>query len=105
MTGTGLSKRDLDLIRAILRRHPEVTQAVLYGSRAKGTHRSESDIDLTLSGDIDAMGAENVAAELEELPLPYRFDVSAFATIQSPALREHIRRVGRTVYQREAAVA
>ncbi|MEK7295440.1 MAG: nucleotidyltransferase domain-containing protein, partial [Actinomycetota bacterium] len=30
---------------------PEVTKAIIYGSRAKGTNKPGSDIDLTLFGD------------------------------------------------------
>jgi len=32
------------------------------------------------------------------LPLPYRFDVQAYATVQSAALRDDIRRTGTVVY-------
>ena len=99
MSAPPLSGRELDLIRSVLRRHPMVSKAVLYGSRAKGTHRPESDIDLTLYGDTDPMRVEGVAAELEELPLPYRFDVNAYTAIQSAALRDHIQRVGKVVYE------
>ena len=99
MTQTGLSERELDLICSVLRRHPQIAKAVLYGSRAKGTQRPESDIDLTLFGDVDPMGAERVASELEELPLPYRFDVSSYAAIRSEALLDHIHRVGVVVYE------
>ncbi len=34
------------------------------------------------------------AAELDELPLPYRYDVKPFDTITLRLLREHIERVG-----------
>ncbi|HTG45994.1 MAG TPA: nucleotidyltransferase domain-containing protein, partial [Verrucomicrobiae bacterium] len=34
----------------VFRRHPEVTRVILFGSRAKGTHRPSSDVDLALTG-------------------------------------------------------
>lgn len=105
MTQTGLSERELDLICSVLRRHPQIAKAVLYGSRAKGTQRPESDIDLTLFGNLDPMRAERIAADLDELPLPYRFDVSSYATIQSDALRDHIHRVGIVVYEIDPLLA
>jgi len=37
-------------------------------------------------------------AELDELPLPYRFDVKPFASIRLQALRDHIERVGIPLY-------
>jgi predicted nucleotidyltransferase len=94
----GLSPREIELLHTVFHQHPEISAVVLYGSRAKGTHKPESDIDLVIDGIADPLRAEGVAAELEELPLPYQFDVKAFSDIHSPALREHIRRVGRLVY-------
>ncbi|MCB9466082.1 MAG: nucleotidyltransferase domain-containing protein [Candidatus Eisenbacteria bacterium] len=43
----GLDPRALNLIRDVLSRHPVVTGAILFGSRAKGTARPASDVDLT----------------------------------------------------------
>lgn len=91
---TGLATRELDLIREVLRRHPEVASARLFGSRAKGTATPRSDVDIALWGDIDALTAERIVAELDELPMPYHFDVIPFALITLPSLREHIERVG-----------
>ncbi len=73
---------------------------MLYGSRAKGTYRPESDIDLALVGVDDEIQAEAVADELEELPLPYRFDVRAFSRIKYGPLRNDIERVGVSLYRR-----
>jgi predicted nucleotidyltransferase len=95
---SGLTSRDLDLIRGVFRRHGEITAAMLYGSRVQGTHRPESDVDLTILGDLDDLRAASIAAEMDELPLPYRFDVQAYATIQSSALRDEICRTGTVVY-------
>ena len=49
MKDIGLSPHELDFIRGVFHRFPAISEVVLYGSRAKGTHRPESDIDLTLS--------------------------------------------------------
>jgi predicted nucleotidyltransferase len=77
----------------VLNLHPEVSQVKLFGSRAKGCHTPASDIDLALWG-VDALQAESIAAELDELPLPYRFDIKAFESIKQDSLREHIQRRG-----------
>ncbi len=91
---SGLAAKELASILTVLGRHPGITGAVLFGSRAKGVAHPASDIDLALEGVDDPLRAEAIASELDELPLPYRFDVKALSTIQSPALREHIARVG-----------
>lgn len=95
---TGLSPHELELIRGVLARHKEVTGALLFGSRAKGSASTGSDIDLALEGIDDPLGALAIAAELDELPLPYRFDVKALACIQHPPLREHIARVAARIH-------
>jgi predicted nucleotidyltransferase len=89
-----LTTYELELIHSVLARHPAVTGAILFGSRAKGTASPSSDIDLALEGIDDPLQAAAIAGELEELPLPYTFDVKALAAIQSQPLREHIARVG-----------
>ncbi len=98
MTQPPLQPSELELVRSVLRLHPEVHSATLFGSRAKGTHSERSDVDLALSGNLEALGAAAIAAELEELPLPYRFDVQALNQISLAPLLEHIQRVGIEIY-------
>ena len=88
-----LTDREASLISSVLNLHPEVSQVKLFGSRAKGCHTPASDIDLALWG-VDALQAESIAAELDELPLPYRFDIKAFESLKQDSLREHIQRRG-----------
>ena len=98
MSAPGLSEREVALMTDVLRRHPEVTSVSLFGSRAKGTHTHCSDVDLAVWGDVDDVRAEALAAEFDDLPLPYRFDVKPFATIRLQALRDHIERIGIPLY-------
>jgi predicted nucleotidyltransferase len=98
MTQAPLEPTELELVRSVLRQHPEIESATLLGSRAKGTHTPRSDVDLALAGSLGALGTEAIAAELEELPLPYRFDVHALAAITHVPLLEHIARVGMVIY-------
>ena len=88
-----LTDREASLISSVLNLHPEVSQVKLFGSRAKGCHTPVSDIDLALWG-VSALQAEAIATELDELPLPYRFDIKAFESIKQDSLREHIQRRG-----------
>ena len=93
-----LTPYELALINGVFRRHPEVALAKVFGSRAKGTHSPSSDVDLAVWGAVDSLRAESIAAELDELPLPYRFEVQPFERISHLALRDHIERVGLAVY-------
>jgi hypothetical protein len=64
------------------------------------SHQPQSDVDLALHGDLDALRAESIAAELDELPLPYKFDLKAYSTIRSPQLLDHVRRVGVVIFRK-----
>src|SRR2546421_6576014 len=81
MKAPALKPSELDMVQAIFRRHPEVTSATLFGSRAKGTHTERSDVDLAVAGDVAPLRAEAIAAELDELPLPYLFEVQPLEQI------------------------
>ena len=95
-----LGSHELGLMRGIFCRHAEIVSVTLFGSRAKGTHTERSDVDLAVSGDIDTLQAEAIAAELDELPLPLRFEVQAMDHIHHRALLDHIKRVGITLYSK-----
>jgi len=101
MKTPNLRPDELALLRQVFHRHPEIKIVKLFGSRAKGTNSPSSDIDLALWGDVDALRAESIAAELDELPTAYKYDVKPFHLIKLRPLREHIERVGITVYPQE----
>jgi uncharacterized protein len=97
----GLSAETVAKIREVFLRFPEVEKAVLYGSRAKGNARPGSDIDLTLFGSrLDQEKVGQIDDALDDLFLPYRFDLSIFSRIAHSDLLDHIRRVGVTFYER-----
>ncbi len=96
---TGLSQDVWQQIISIFKKYPSVTQVVLYGSRAKGNYRSGSDIDLTMKGDgINLKLLNKITNDLDDLLLPYTFDLSIFAQIDNRDLIAHIDRVGKVVY-------
>jgi predicted nucleotidyltransferase len=77
----------------------EVEEAVLYGSRAKGNHKSGSDIDLTLKGvKLNLKVLNRISLELDDLYLPYTIDVCIYHQIDNPDLIDHIQRVGKVFY-------
>lgn len=98
----GLSDATLATVRAILRNHPKVDQAIVYGSRAKGNYKTGSDIDLALIGsDLDFNLLGSIAGDLDDSDIPYKVDLSNLANITNPNLVEHIQRVGKVFYERE----
>ncbi len=97
----GLKKSTIESICKVLARFPQVKEAILYGSRAKGNYKVGSDIDLTLCGgdDLTLQVLYRIMDEIDELLLPYTFDLSIFHQISDPAVIDHIKRVGVTFYK------
>jgi uncharacterized protein len=83
-----------------LQRYTSVRRAVLFGSRAKGTARPESDVDLALEGEISPDEAARIAFDLDDLPLPFRFDVQSLSSAEHDELRRHIDRVGLELFRK-----
>jgi predicted nucleotidyltransferase len=97
----GLKQEAIDKINRVFCVFPEVERVILYGSRAKGNYRNGSDIDLTFVGDaLDSNILFRIDMELDDLLLPYSFDLSLLKDISNPNLVEHIRQVGVVFYKR-----
>ncbi len=98
----GLSPIAIARIQEVLARFQNIDKAVVYGSRALGTYKTGSDIDLTLYG--NTLTIQNLAAissELDDLLLPYTIDLSLFSMLNNTDLREHIARAGQVFYARK----
>ncbi len=98
----GLKESTIQRVNAVFARHPQIQKAVLYGSRAKGSFKNGSDIDLTLQGrEIMTPGVlSKILHELDELLLPYTIDLSLYAQIQDPDVLDHIKHVGIIFYEK-----
>ena len=91
----GLSGEHIKLIVDAIK-ESGAAKAVVYGSRAKGNWRENSDIDIAVFG-----GGVNIGrlhSRLDDLPMPYKFDVTDYDAINHVPLREHIDRVGVEIY-------
>ena len=97
----GLKEETIKQIKSIFGMYEEIYEAVLYGSRAKGNYKPGSDIDLTLKGNKITLKILNkISLDLDDLLLPYSFDLSIFNHISNQDLIEHIERVKKIFYQR-----
>lgn len=92
---TGLSLNTLSSLNSVFKQFDAIDKIVLYGSRALGTYKPGSDIDLALFGkDVTPDLIANIAILIDDLLLPYTLDLTSYAFIDNDALREHIDRVG-----------
>ena len=99
----GLAPATLHSLTRVLSQQPWIESAEVFGSRAKGNYQPGSDIDIALRGrHCSAAGLLHVETLVDALDLPYRVDLAVYSLIDNPALRQHIDRVGKLIYQAKA---
>ena len=88
---TGLSERVTDLLRVEVRRFPEVRAAYLYGSRARGDYKPQSDIDIAI--DAPGMTPQSFAqlwSAIDALPIAYPLDCIWLQALPESRLKAQI---------------
>ena len=90
-------KQVCDTVRAIAARHPGIERIVLFGSRARGTHRHNSDYDFAVFGNCPPAFVIEMEEGLETLS---KLDVVFVDEDTDKALLEQIERDGVTIYDR-----
>jgi predicted nucleotidyltransferase len=98
----GLSDAQRQEIIQFIAAYPEVEEAILFGSRALGTYKPASDVDIALKGPgVTASLAARLKFDIEEdTYLPYFFDFVAYPTITREALKAHIDGKGVCIYRK-----
>lgn len=96
MTGqAALSTAMRHAIVTVLSRDSRVERVLLFGSRAKGTHREGSDIDLAVYGTkLTRADAAAWQETLEDKLFPWSVDIVIMGPDIHEQLRAHIERVG-----------
>lgn len=98
----GLPTATIEKVCSVLERFPEVERAVLFGSRAKGTYKPGSDIDLSLEGPaLEWRVVGRMYGALDDLLLPYKFSLIVHDKALDPEVAAHIARVGIVVFERD----
>ncbi len=97
----GLKPATIEKLVGVFQRHEAIDSVILYGSRAKGTYKEGSDIDLSIKGHMlpfaELMQIED---EIDDLYLPYEIDLSQYEQLKNPDLIDHINRVGIVFYSK-----
>lgn len=97
----GLKERHRAAVIDIIAGNARVERAVLFGSRATGSFRPASDVDVALFGDRLSMSDQiALAAAMEDLAIPQRVHLLLYGTVDSIALRKHIETEGIEWYRR-----
>ncbi|ROV62413.1 nucleotidyltransferase domain-containing protein [Vibrio ponticus] len=91
----GLKPHQYQLIANIVLSHDLVSHAWIFGSRALGTFKDSSDIDIALEGsELSLSVVAELQDRLEQSSLPYKVDLLVKHRITSSELLAHIDRYG-----------
>jgi type I restriction enzyme S subunit len=95
----GLNDATLTQIAAVFQTNTNIEKALVYGSRAKGNFKPWSDIDVALVGNLDLQQKWRLEEKLDDLLLPWKFDIVLYKSLRNGELKEHINRVGVVLYE------
>lgn len=96
----GLSERSMVTLFSIFKRYPDITEVYIFGSRALGTYKIGSDIDLVvMNNGLQPKSISNVLADCSESSLPVSVDLIDFNALSNADLIGHIKRVGVLFYR------
>jgi predicted nucleotidyltransferase len=102
---SGLKPAVIQQIQSTFSKFPEINTVILYGSRAMGTYKIGSDIDLTVALNTQYAPSitllNKISIALDQLNLIYTFDISLLSDITNPKLIEHINQFGIIFYVSE----
>ncbi len=97
----GINEDLLSKIKHLLTKYP-VDKAYIFGSRAKGNYKNNSDIDLALEGEnLNSKIVNLIKDELEVLYTALSFDVVDLKNLKKNKLIENIRGEGVVIYDRK----
>ncbi len=98
----GLTAKQLVTIKRILAPYADViTRVDLFGSRATGVCRPDSDIDLVLHGQLDGRTIDRLWTLFHESSLPVAVDVMGYHLTTDRPLRAHIDEVRQPLFTQQ----
>ena len=87
----GLGSFIIGCITDILQKFPDVQTATIFGSRARGTYKNASDIDIAIHApNMSATDFARLSFEIQETPIVYKMDVVHFDKLGNQELADKI---------------
>ena len=100
MNAPDLSPGTMKTLVKVFGSYPELTQVILFGSRATGKSSPRSDIDMATKGIEDSRRLGRLALDLEDTNIPQKCDLQAYEAITYAPLKTHIDSVGIIIYRK-----
>lgn len=94
----GLKEQIIEAIKDVLKKNPEIIRAVIFGSRARGDCRYNSDIDLAVYSEVKLPAG--LWLDLDEAAGIYKIDVIDMNGPLDDQLRQRIEEQGVEIYRR-----
>lgn len=91
----------LEKIIAVLNRFPQIHKAVLFGSRARGDHRPQSDYDIAIYPRDSFAELTRLYALLDDLDTLYKIDLVIVDAQTDAALLDRIEKEGVLILERD----
>jgi predicted nucleotidyltransferase len=102
MNNYGMTFGQIEIIRQTIAPFAgSIEKAGLFGSRATGNSKPNSDIDLVLYGLSDQKILDRIHTLFTESKLPVTVDVQAYDLIKYPPLKKHIDEVVKILFTKE----
>jgi type I restriction enzyme S subunit len=97
----GLNENIIEKLIAVFEANSKVDKAIVFGSRAKGNYRPDSDIDIAIKGNnISLNDVLKMNSAFDESGIKYKVDLVDYDSIKEKELSAHIDRVGIELYSR-----
>ncbi|MGC8121104.1 nucleotidyltransferase family protein [Marinobacter sp. VGCF2001] len=94
-TPFGLPPQVIKSLQGVFSQHHAIERVTLYGSRAKGNYRPNSDIDLLLTAPaLPWQEFNQIELEIDDLLLPWKVDLALKHQVENEELLKHVDRVG-----------
>ena len=101
MSSFGIDDDILEKIIGVLSGYSEIEKTVIYGSRAVGTFKPGSDIDMAVYAPLMTdRKFKSLCFDLDALPIIFKMDVVHRDSLQKSSLCKKIDQEGKSIYQK-----
>jgi len=97
----GLDERYIRILYPVFARFPEISEVMIFGSRAKGAARRTSDIDLAVKAPrMSDSDWADLREAMEEAPIAFKMDIVRLDKLTDARLKAKIELEGQSIYVR-----
>ena len=98
----GLTIRQYSLIEDAIISFNDIEKVLIFGSRATHKFKPSSDIDLAVIGkNLSRDIINRLASQLDDLPLPFMFDILHYDQISNKVLKSQIDLEGKLFFEKK----